>query len=507
MQVRRRTAPLLALSVMASLAPALAAAPAAAAPDRSAPQKTAKTAWQRCGPDTPASFRCATVKVPLDYRSPGGRKIDVEISRIKAADPDKRRGVLFINPGGPGGPGLDMPVELNGLPRSVKDRYDLIGFDPRGVGRSTPLACGLSPEERDVERPYKAETFARDTALSRGFADKCRAKYGSALQHFTTRNTARDMDRIRAALGEKKISYLGYSYGTYLGAVYTELFPQRSDRIVLDSAVDPKRVWRTDFRLWGSESQKAYQRWTKWTAKRSDVYRLGDTPAKVDRTFWRIVKQADREPVVVGTTPYTGDQIRALTRRPFHTVKSAAELVVTLKKAAAGKPTEDLETGGMDDNAASSLWAVTCGDADWPKNPETYRKDAVRDKARYPLYGDFASHINPCAFWDKAVEPPTTVDNGVRALILQNEWDSQTSLPGARGLRDDMKSSRMVLVEEGEGHGIYTTGSSLCVDSLTTGYLTTGAYPAKDVTCEPTPGGQRSDGPDPLPLTRPSTTA
>ncbi|MYU19592.1 alpha/beta fold hydrolase, partial [Streptomyces sp. SID8361] len=247
---RRGLAPLLAVSVTATLAPALATSTADAAEVGAAPAAATGSAldqyveqkpkWQRCEADLPAEYQCATIKVPLDYRVPGGKRIDMAISRIKSTAPDQRHGVLLANPGGPGGPGLDMPMLMKeSLPESARQKYDLIGFDPRGVGRSTPVTCGLEPEEENWLRPYKEATFDKDVAWARDVARKCREKSGATLKHITTRNTARDMDLLRAVLGEKKVSYFGYSYGTYLGAVYTQMFPGRADRFVLDSAVDP----------------------------------------------------------------------------------------------------------------------------------------------------------------------------------------------------------------------------------------------------------------------------
>ncbi|MEU9604982.1 alpha/beta fold hydrolase [Streptomyces sp. NPDC048057] len=491
--VVRRLVPVLAAGLAASALAALTPAAAVAAPQPPPPSQAGapfSPAWQRCGPDTPADFECATVKVPLDYRAPGGKKIDVAISRLSAADPAKRRGVLLFNPGGPGGNGLDMPLMMRELlPQSVKDRYDLIGFDPRGVGQSAPVRCGLTPEDLVMERPFKERTFARDTALARSFADKCRAKHGADLKHFTTRNTARDMDAIRAALGEQKINFFGYSYGTYLGAVYTQLFPQRADRVVLDSAVDPKRAWRADFRLWAPETEKAFKRWTRWAAERNAQYGLGATPGAVSRTFWGLVAQANRTPIKVGTTPFDGDQIRAAMRAAFFVPSRATEGVLLLRDAAAGNPTGELPVARPDEGFLSAMWAVSCGDAPWPKDPQTYRKDARRDAARFPVYGDYASHINPCAFWDDNVEPATVVDNRVGALIVHNEWDSQTPLPDGVGLREDMKGARMVFVDEGEGHGVYGSGTSTCAEDLTNAYLLTGRLPAKDTTCTPDPAG------------------
>ncbi|MFE0425064.1 alpha/beta hydrolase [Streptomyces sp. NPDC058953] len=514
----RRLVPTVAVSVLASLTPALAVAAPGAPTPRGVHARTADaisgpmTEWRRCRADGPADVQCATLKVPLDYRKPGGRKIDVEISRIGAADPALRRGVLLFNPGGPGGPGLDLPGEMRKrLPKAVLDRYDLIGFDPRGIGKSTPVVCGLSPEEVAIERPYKKETFARDTALSRSFAEKCRTKYGADLIHFNTRNTARDMDSIRAALGEKKINYFGISYGTYLGAVYTELFPHRSDRIVLDSAVDPKRVWRKDFRLWASETEKAFHRWTRWAAERDARYGLGGTPDAVAETFWNIVAQAERKPIELGTQWYDGDRIRAAMRPAFFTRATASEYTALLKEAAAGKPVDaGPPVYDLPEDFVSALWTVTCGDENWPTDPRTYARQAARDKIRYPVYGDYASHINPCAFWDRTAEPTTTVDNGVGALIVHNEWDSQTPLPDAIGLREDMKGARLVLVDEGEGHGVYGSGVSSCSDRLTDTYLVTGRLPAKDTVCRPDPGvaenpGLRDEPPLLAPLVRGAT--
>lgn len=498
---RRRLLPILALGATATLLPGLTALPASAAPRQGtgsshAARFTHQTPdWQRCGADTPARFRCATIKVPLDHRDPGGATIDLAISRIRAGDAGKRRGVLLSNPGGPGGPGLDLPLHLSEhLPASVKDRYDLIGFDPRGVGRSAPVNCGLTEAERQWPRPYKP--FGDSVRWAKTVADKCRARAGDRLPHMTTRNTARDMDVLRAVLGEKKISYFGVSYGTALGATYTQLFPGRADRFVLDSAVDPKRMWRKMIQVWASEAEPAFARWSRWTAERSATYHLGKTPDEVAAAFWRLVERADRDPIVVGTEKLTGADIRVLLRREFFTVRSAAELVVLLKDAAAGKPVPGLPpTPESPDNLLSSLWTVLCGDAPSPRDPETYRRDSVRDAARYPLFGDFASNITPCAFWDRPVEPLTRIDNKVGTLILQNEWDSQTPLSTARGMHRALKGSRLVTVDEGEGHGVaygMAAGpADRCAQDTATTYLVTGRLPAKDVTCRAIPGTGR----------------
>ncbi|MEU2211814.1 alpha/beta hydrolase [Streptomyces hygroscopicus] len=515
---RRRLAPLLTVSVTAALAPALAtgaaeAAEAGAAPASAAPSSATasaldrylaqKPAWRRCQADLPAEYQCATIKVPLDYRAPQGKRITMAISRIKSTAPDKRHGVLFFNPGGPGGPGLDMPLYMKDtLPEAAQQKYDLIGFDPRGVGRSSPVTCDLEPEEENWLRPYKKATFDKDVAWARDVARKCRAASGDTLRHITTRNTARDMDLLRAVLGEKKISYFGYSYGTYLGSVYTQLFPARADRVVLDSAVDPARAWRGMIQWWAEGAEPAFDRWTEWAAARSAQYGLGDTPKKVDRTFWNLVRQADEKPIEIDGQAYTGDDVRSMMRGAVFSVQSGTELVVELKKAAAGEPASAKKfpapagtarlAAGSDvppDNGTASFWAVVCNDnsAAWSRDPESYRRDAIADKGRYPLFGDFASSVKPCAFWDRSAEPATVVNNKVRSLVVQNEWDPQTPLPSGQALHTDLKGSKMLTVLGGEGHGVYPSGNA-CTDGKVTDYLATGKLPAKDVTCRATPG-------------------
>ncbi|WP_406002366.1 alpha/beta hydrolase [Streptomyces sp. NBC_00829] len=502
----RRIAPFLVASAVAGLVPALAPATAAAAENPMAQYLNQKPSWHRCDESAPTTFQCATIKVPLDYSRPGGKKLDLAISRMKTSTEAEHRGVLLLNPGGPGGSGVKMPMSMaSGMPKSVTNQFDLVGFDPRGVGESSPLSCGLTTEELHWQRPYNEKTFAKDVKWAQTFAEKCDAKQGDELPHITTRNTARDMDVIRAVLGEKKISYLGYSYGTYLGAVYTQMFPKNVDRFVLDSAVDPARAWRGMLQIWAEGAEPAFTNWTKWTAKQDSTYGLGKTPAAVSKTFWDLVAQADRKPIDDGSgVPMNGDDIRLQMRGIFFNPPYAAATVKDLKKAAAGgktsAPTRESRkpqrpappsfgrladaAATPEDNQEAVFWSVVCADTRaWPRDPEQYRRDAIRDKAKYPVYGDFGSSIKPCAFWKKdGSEPVTTIDNKVGALILQNEWDSQTPLASGQGLHRALKGSKMVTVAWGIGHGIYGNGS--CADETATAYLSTGKLPAKDLTCQ-----------------------
>ncbi|MER5811204.1 alpha/beta hydrolase [Streptomyces sp. NPDC002033] len=511
-----RVASLLAAAgLLATALPLLSATQAAAdpAPAPVADYQPQKPSWQRCDAEQPASYECATIKVPLDYRRPEGRRIDLAISRIKSRDPARRHGVLLMNPGGPGGSGLDLPLMADtSMPQEVRDRYDLIGFDPRGVGRSNAITCGLTESEQNFDRAYRPETYAADVAWARTVADKCREKAGDVLPYVTTRNTARDMDAIRAALGERKVSYLGYSYGTYLGAVYTQMFPRRTDRFVLDSGVDPQRAWRGMLQVWATEAEPAFARWTRWTAPRDGEFHLGTTPQAVSRTFWDLVARADRDPIVLDGQKLSGDDIRAARGLFFYPAR-AAPLVSALKAAAEGKPLPAGPSAGEllktlrpepgPDTGVAVFWSVVCGDTDaWPRDPERYRRDAAQDKRRYPLYGDMASTIKPCAFWQRPLEAATPMKTRADVLTVQNEWDSQTPLVSGQGLHRALKGSRMVLALGGEGHGVYLADPGSCANAPVNAYLASGRLPAADVTCRTEPGAaRRGTGPQrPLPF-------
>ncbi|MFJ8429852.1 alpha/beta hydrolase [Kitasatospora sp. NPDC094019] len=201
-------------------------------------------AWAACKDDPKtaktdeSAVQCATLKVPLDYANPSsGETLDIGVARITGSKPGERTGSLLVNPGGPGGSGVSMvqggQKDYDG---PLRDHYDIVGFDPRGTGLSAPVNC-LDDRARDTW----ATTDALGPEHGKLLADACRAKYGTLLEHLGTRDTARDMDVLRAALGDRKLTYLGLSYGTYLGSVYAEEFPDRVGRLVLDGAVDPAK--------------------------------------------------------------------------------------------------------------------------------------------------------------------------------------------------------------------------------------------------------------------------
>ncbi|WP_309248715.1 alpha/beta hydrolase [Streptomyces sp. MNP-20] len=488
----------------AVVAPLLTAAPTSAAPAarpaarQLAPYLHQKLTWKACGPELP-DLQCATLKVPLDYARPDGQRIDVAISRLQTSVPGKRRGIMAFNPGGPGGPGLDFPLmAAKDFGRKITDQFDLIGFDPRGVGESTPLTCGLGGTDLTYPRPNRSQAeFSANTAWSKKVAAACRTKAADLLPHLTTRNTARDMDVMRAALGEKKLSYFGISYGSVLGATYLQLFPHRADRFAVDSAVDPQRMWRGMYRIWAPAVEKAFTRWARWTARHASTYHLGSTPQQVRSTVWSLVKRAKSRPIELDEVRYDDAGLRNLMRPQFVRLRQGAQLVQRLKRAAAdqtwSRAPATVPAAPASDNLAVARWAVVCADSsNWPRDPAPYRRDVARDSARYPMYGDFASGISPCAYWPRAAETATPINNRLPALIVQNEWDPTTPLNAAQSMHRALKGSRLVTVRGGEGHSVrfWADVRNACADRQTDTYLATGVLPASDITCQATPGAR-----------------
>ncbi|MFE2935621.1 alpha/beta fold hydrolase [Streptomyces sp. NPDC059278] len=466
--------------------------------------------WQRCaqGADDAtgraldaAGARCADVTVPLDYGRPRGGTITVAISRLKATDTRHRIGSLLVNPGGPGGPGLDTGLAVRPAMKETGARYDLIGIDPRFTGRSTPLDCGLSSGPGLLSAGPDRAGFDRQTARARSVAERCRATNGTVLPHVTTRNTARDIDVVRSVLGERKISYLGFSYGTYLGTAYTQMFPTRLDRVVLDSALDPDRYNPRLLKGADAENEKAYDDWADWTAARHGTYGLGRTRDQVRVALDNVIAASAREPLTVGTAPdvfrLDGSQVPALlfTELANDTDPARATLaehMSLLARAAEGRPTTlppafaDLLRSVFTpagSSIASVQTATLCGDVSAPRNPETYWRDIERGRAAHPLFAPLTESITPCAFWDRPREAPVRVRHDTRALIVASTGDPRVPYTNSVALHDRLPSSRLLTLAGANQHVNYAAYGNACIDSTVNSYLATGRLPSRDRTC------------------------
>ncbi|WP_405164855.1 alpha/beta hydrolase [Nocardia sp. NBC_01499] len=454
--------------------------------------------WQPCHDDTldKAGAQCADVTVPLNYAEPQGRTITVAISRVPAADQANRRGIMLSNPGGPGGLGLTFTVEISqGFPSYQWNQYDLIGMDPRGIGRSTPVHCRWPFGTYGQSAGVDLVGFGKSVATQADLAARCQAAEGDKLPYITTRNTARDMDVIRAVLGADRINYFGASYGTYLGAVFTQLFPERSDRIVLDSAVDPEQWAVGTFRDMGAADEAALDAWADWTAARDGEYRLGATRSDVRAVVTGLIAEAARQPIRIGS--YDVDE-HWLPTVIFENVVSPshfdvlAGMVRQFADAAAGAPVQPsaklqavlshfLDASSTDE-ADDAGAAVRCGDVSESRDPSWYWHNIEASRVTQPVFGPLVNNISPCAFWRTPVEPPTAVHNSVPALILQATGDPLTAHQQAVGLHRVMTASRMVTLQDVIVHGVITIPST-CTKQALDAYLRDRTLPTTDLTC------------------------
>jgi pimeloyl-ACP methyl ester carboxylesterase len=532
MDRRRMVRAGMAVAAAAGLAGALLIAPAASA-DGQAATPTDTLAWGQCPDDMPASARavleCATVPVPLDHDQPDGEQIEIMISRLASASPADRRGVLLLNPGGPGGSGLSQPADMSGLgmPATVLNAYDLIGMDPRGVGHSAPVSCGFTAEQ---DYPGNVPPYAEDAAavaeqaeFARQIADQCAANDPEGrMRHMTTANTARDMDVIRAALGEDRLSFYGASYGSALGGAYASLFPERSDRVVVDSNLGATSLDRGSLRRFAVGMEDRFPDFATWAAARHESYGLGTTPAAVRETFLAQAGELADRPVggIDGATFrfYTfaglyGDSSFGTVAQLWQSLADgdaeaargqAEKLRSVVPSMAPGSPlpgsTAGAATSGVAtdrtgaatpspyDNAWSAFLAVTCNDTDWAEDVKTYQRAVAADRERYPLFGAAAANITPCAFWhNDPVEPPVefTEEGPANVLVLQNLRDPATPHLGGRLAREAFGDrARLVSVDAG-GHGVYVYDDNPCALNTTTRFLLDGRLPKTDTFCAP----------------------
>ena len=319
---------------------------------------------------------------------------------------------------------------------------------------------------------------------------------GSLLPFAGTANAARDMDVIRAALGDSKLSYLGYSYGTYLGALYTQLFPGRAGRIVLDSAIDPAHPGVVKGAN-GPEREHALRDWAGFAAMHNSQFRLGSTPAKVLATVYRIYRTAGRHPLRVGPFRVDDTVVPAVLLDPLSDDSPAssaqlAAVVAALNRAAHGKPARpgaDLlhalarQLTGAGAALSSARTAIMCADAPVPRSPRAYWRAVQANRASAPLFSPVDQTITPCAFWPFTPPRAPRVGNHVPALVVQASGDINAILPLGRAMHRALAGSRMITLQGVRTHGVYLFRGSACVDGAVNAYLDSGVLPPHDMSC------------------------
>jgi len=380
---------------------------------------------------------------------------------------------------------------------AVAARYDLVGMDPRFVGRSAPLHCDWSTDTFLRSAGPDRGTFAESAAFAKELAVGCTNDDRDLLPYASTRNTARDMDAVRGALGEEKVSYLGVSYGTYLGAVYLQMFGSHADRFVLDSAIDPAVYGPGLFKGNAPAIAAALRHWAGWAAGHAE-YGLGATTDQVLSTVDRINQAATRHRLRVGRYTVDSHVLPYLLFAGVYDDSAAAyadfaATVRTLNAAAQGttvtpSPSLDQFLAGVLTGAGAATdragTPILCADRAVSGDPETYFRDIQAHRADEPLFGPLTRNVTPCAFWPSGpAEPTTTVHNGAPALIVGSDGDPATPYAGQLAMHRALTGSRQVTLRGAFRHGAYLAAANACVDSTVDAYLLGGALPGTDRTC------------------------
>lgn len=450
--------------------------------------------WQECGPR-----ECATVTVPVDYAEPAGETIELAVQR-RSADGESL-GSLVINPGGPGGSGLEMLTTVDQMfSGDLLARYDVVAFDPRGVGESAPVDC-VSDAELDELRAadYEMDTqqgIADFRADARRIAEGCAAGSGPVLRHIDTRSAARDMDVLRASLGEDDLDYLGYSYGTLLGSVYAETFPGRVGRMVLDGAMDPSLTASEISRDQAEAFEQALRAYVEDCQAGPQCPLDGDVEDGMEqiRTLLDLAGE-DPLPTADGreltaplalsgilTALYNVGNWPVLTSALEQAIgQSDGSQLMFLADFQAGR-TED---GSYRDNSTEANWAINCLDHPVRGNLEQWRSEAEDLAEAAPTFGPSLSYgdllCEPWSVDGDGVEGPVQAAGAAPILVVGTTGDPATPYRWSESLTEQLASGTL-LTYEGEGHTAYGS-SNACVTEAVDAYLIDGVVPEDGTMC------------------------
>jgi pimeloyl-ACP methyl ester carboxylesterase len=452
--------------------------------------------WSSCQGD----FLCATLTVPLDYRHPDGDTIDLALLKVPASDPDARIGSLVVNPGGPGAPGTQyaaQAAQVFGQP--ILDRYDVVGFDPRGTGGSDPVDC-LSDAQLD---DYIAMDPDPDTAAERSsylgwvrtLGRGCVDRSGDLAAHVTTVEAARDMDVLRAALGESTMTYFGASYGTKLGATYADLFPDEVGRMVLDGAVDLSIGARELALEQAGGFETALRAYVQNCVDETDSCFLGDSVEEGLRTISSFLAGVDAKPLPtgLGRDLQVGNAfygiVAPLYNRDYWYILSAA-----LKQGLAGDGSTLLQlsdlytsrgTDGYTDNSSEAIYAISCLDDPYAIPASRVAANLPDFERASPTFGAvFAWGLTGCGGVQvtSSVKPRDVHAKGAAPIVvIGTTRDPATPMKWAEDLADQLDSG-VLIRRDGDGHTGYHVGND-CVDGAVEGYLIDGTVPEDGLSC------------------------
>lgn len=460
-----------------------------------------KLTWTPCQvPSGASGFQCATLTVPVDYAKPTGPTLGVKLDRLPASNPSARIGSLVLNPGGPGGSGIEYASYASSVVSpAVRARYDVVGFDPRGVGSSDPVRC-LTDSQTDTFLAANAspQTPAQVTALvnlSKLLGQRCEQRSPTLLPHIGTMDVARDLDVLRAALGQSRLDYLGKSYGTFLGAIYAQLFPWRVGRFVLDGALDPQ-LTSEEINLGQAGGFEI-----ALNAFLSNCLQQSSCPFAGTLTQARGQLKAFLDKMASTNLPGSGG--RALTQSlavlgivfAMYAQSFWPQLQVALRSALAGQGAGLLAladayanrdpNGHYTSNENDVIYAVNCLDRPTPEGPTQVEASLPAFQKASPIFGEYIAWSSlPCHYWPV---PPEMTPHPVHApgtgpiLVVGTTRDPATPYDWAVALSKELDSG-VLLTYVGDGHTAYRRGSS-CIDNAVDGYLLTGKPPANGTRC------------------------
>ncbi|MFI5769216.1 alpha/beta hydrolase [Streptomyces sp. NPDC051658] len=455
--------------------------------------------WKGCearaGESAPGSdWRCSTVRVPLDYAKPDGETIGIALIRKKAGNTSRRLGSMLFNFGGPGGSGVSTLPRAAGSYGNLNSRYDLVGFDPRGVAGSEGVSCRTDKEQENAYRKVDMtpDTAAEEAAFLKDGADfgaGCERRSGKVLPYVGTTNAARDMDLIREVLGDKKLTYFGVSYGTELGGTYAHLFPGNVGRTVLDAVVDPTADTIGHARNQATGFQRALENYLK---------DRGQDPKAGTRRIARLLERIDKKPLPTTSGRELNDSLAVtgivmplysksnwpyLTRALDEAEKSGTgNMLLQLADSYNGR-----DEKGHYDTQNHSQRAISCADS-------SLRPTADEAKALLPEFRKLSPVFGPFLAWDTAgwcsqwpvkgehENPEASAPGAGPVLVVGTTGDPATPYEGARKMADELgKGVGIMLTNKGEGHGAY--GGNSCVTSTVDAYFLDGMVPEDGKTC------------------------
>ncbi|MFC8142838.1 alpha/beta hydrolase [Streptomyces paradoxus] len=496
---RRITARGTAMAMGAALAvtAGLAAAPAVHA----SPSAAGHLRWTPCDDPAKPGAECATLSVPVDWAYPGGPRIELAVARRKAADPGARVGALVFGPGGPGDSGVRMVVDrVSRFSPEVRRRFDIVSFDPRGVGGSNPVTCSgdLLAQRPSPELKSQAD-FDATMAYNRRLHADCRARTGPVFDHLDTAQTVRDVDALRAALGERKLTFHGSSYGTLLGAQYAETYPRRVRAMVLESVMDHSVAATRDFlRAEAASAEDSFQEFVKWCDGTADCA-LHDRDV---RAVWRgLLARAGRgeleDPAKPGSPLSSPDLVNKVAFRKFYTADYAG-LATAIATMHASEPLPASPTSTAPLPPATPVF---CSDWHLPvRDHQTYASlVAMMNRTAPDLPYLLPVHMVAACLGAPTANPQHRLDaRGAPPILVSNALhDPATGYPWAVSVARQLGRSGVLLTYEGHGHGSVTSGP--CMEDAVDNYLTDLAVPPRGTSC-PALGSVNAAGSPPRPL-------